>query len=136
MADVFPTLCGIVGVDPTDTVLLPAHSAHAKPRPIDGVDVWPVVLTGRTRSPREFLPTTEHSIIWQNATSALWKLIDGAGRSGWYPPALGFNMSGKIEADAKDWPCVGEENSSWFGGKCAVCSEARRAAANKMHLGL
>jgi arylsulfatase A-like enzyme len=125
VADVYPTLCGIVGVDPTDTVMLPAYSPSAQPRPIDGVDIWSVLLAGGSRSPRQFLPTTEHSIIWQAGDRALWKLINGAGRNGWYPAALGFNMSGKIEADEKEWPCTAKENSSKFGGKCAVCSEAK-----------
>jgi hypothetical protein len=25
----------------------------------------------------------------------------------------------------EEWPCVGTDNSSFFGGECAVCSERR-----------
>jgi hypothetical protein len=91
------------------------------------------LLSHASHSPREFLPTTEHSIIWQQPedgggssgsvsapaapVAAVWKLYTAAGKSSWYPPALGFNMSGMIEADKKEWPCVGTSNSSFFGGK-------------------
>ena len=40
-ADWYPTLCTLVGVSPTNTVVLPG--ADPTPRPIDGVDVWCVL---------------------------------------------------------------------------------------------
>ena len=36
VADVYPTLCNIVGVDPTDNAVLP-YGAGGTARPIDGV---------------------------------------------------------------------------------------------------
>ena len=98
MAD--PTLCGLVGVPPADTVTM-----NGAERPIDGIDVWPLLLSRASESPREYLPTTEHSLIWKGR----WKLITLAGGfnkpwdptqiqgqvgyGGWYPPALGSNDS-------------------------------------------
>jgi arylsulfatase A-like enzyme len=140
VVDVYPTLCALVGVDSTDTVYLPAHGPASAPRSIDGVNVLPLLLAGASVSPREFVPTTERSLIWQqqhqqqptnpqrypgdNGVPRLWKLITGAGRSGWYPAALGYNTSGKTDANSTEWPCVGVEKSVWFGGKCSVCSVA------------
>ena len=115
VADVYPTLCTIVGVNPADTVDLPFGSG-AKPRPIDGVDVWPLILASASTSPRPYLPTTESSIIWQDG-EALWKLITAAKPAGWYPPALGYNMTGKMAGSKTEWPCVGSN-----GKACAICS--------------
>ena len=64
------------------------------------------------------------------ATPILWKLITAAGRNGWYPPNLGYNISGKLEADEERWPCVGTSASSYFGGKCTVCSSAKPCLFN------
>lgn len=103
------------------------------------MDVWPILLSRSSYSPREYLPTTEHSLIWQShgrtavggaraaksVSPILLKLITAAGRDGWYPPALGYNMSGKLEANEEQWPCVGNTSSSFFGGECTVCSESK-----------
>ena len=70
VADVYPTLCGIAGVDAADAPVLP-FGAGGRPRPLDGVDVWPLVLGGVARSPRAFLPTTERSLIWQGEGGAI-----------------------------------------------------------------
>jgi len=69
IADWYPTICNLAGVDPTDNVTF-----GGIPRPIDGIDLWPV-LTGQKKSlGREWLPVTNQSIIW-NST---YKLITGA----------------------------------------------------------
>ena len=39
-------------------------------RPIDGIDVWPLLLSGASESPRDYLPTTEYSLIYKGR----WKL--------------------------------------------------------------
>ena len=43
-----PTLCNLVGVSSADTVTM-----NGSPRPIDGIDVWPLLLSGASESPRE-----------------------------------------------------------------------------------
>ena len=54
----YPTFCVLGGADPTNDVMF-----MGKVRPIDGVDVWPL-LTGANRTqPRALTPTTEVSII-------------------------------------------------------------------------
>jgi len=129
MAD--PTLCGLVGVSPADTVTM-----NGAERPIDGIDVWPLLLSRASQSPREYLPTTEHSLIWKGR----WKLITLAGGfnkpwdptqiqgqvgyGGWYPPALGSNDTHGSPGDPgpQEWPCVGPA-VGW--GQCAVCTDAR-----------
>lgn len=125
IADWYPTLCNLVGVSAEDNVIL-----DGKMRPLDGVDVWPLILSQSADSPHEYLPTTEYSIIWQGR----WKLLTNAAGSGWYPPALGFNDSCMADlmngtegygcmSDPKDWPCVGPTNSWLYPpGACAVCS--------------
>eukprot|EP00937_MAST-01D_sp_MAST-1D-sp2_P007960 g7960.t1 len=90
-ADLYPTLCGLARVDAADTVVV-----GGAPRPIDGVDFWPLLLNsssgggGDDAGPaapapqvREYLPTTEDSIIWRGR----WKLITRAtiGGAMWFP---------------------------------------------------
>jgi len=98
-----------------------------------GVDVWPSLLSRAKESPRAYLPTTEHSIIWKGQ----WKLLNNAGGSGWYPPALGFNDPCIAEqrngtegfgcaSDPHEWPCVGPTNAFIYpSGLCQVCSAAK-----------
>ena len=143
-----PTLCNLVGVSSADTVTM-----NGSPRPIDGIDVWPLLLSGASESPRAFLPTTEHSLIWKGQ----YKLMTNAGGSGWCesllswtsllststsaeqavrnsavalrlpdPPALGANDThDPPNSDLKDWPCVAPTNSFIYNGLCAVCSEEK-----------
>eukprot|EP01046_Picozoa_sp_COSAG06_P002328 COSAG06_NODE_82_length_25183_cov_133.214240_6_plen_280_part_00 len=147
----YPTLCNLVGVDPTDTV-----NVLGAPRPIDGyvgrlqtphraldqlsphatstgtamllttcvrrsarrvrLDVWPLLLQNASSSPREYLPTTEHSIIWKER----YKLYTSAGQVNWYPPARGYNAT-QISPAAGTWPCVGPK-TPFINGKCAICT--------------
>ena len=67
-------MLNLVGVSPADTV-----SMSGAERPIDGIDVWGLLLNGSSASPREYLPTTEFSIIWKGR----YKLLTNAGGSGW-----------------------------------------------------
>jgi len=131
IADWYPTLCNLVGVSANDTVVM-----KGKGRPIDGVDVWPLLLSGSTtNSAREYLPATEYALIWKGR----WKLLTNAGASGWYPPALGAN--GTYNASAHDsfagWKyptkanpekegkCVGPHHPMIFpNGACAVCTNS------------
>ena len=55
--DWYATLTTLVGVDPSDT-------ARSK-QDIDGVDVWPMITRANLTNPRDFLPVTSKSIIWQ-----------------------------------------------------------------------
>ena len=111
-----------------------------------GVDVWPLLLSGASENPRPYLPTTEHSIIWEGR----WKLITNAGAQGWaLAPTVGWNNSalshkGGRDSDAPpnpaEWPCVGPSNAfisrlpGYAGsgdpqirklGSCAICSEEK-----------
>ena len=71
----YPTICTIIGVDATDTIT----GVDGQPKAIDGVNVWPLLLARATENPREYLPTTEASIIFQ----ARWKLLVDAPMMGW-----------------------------------------------------
>ena len=111
-----------------------------------GVDVWPLLLSGASENPRPYLPTTEHSIIWEGR----WKLITNAGAQGWaLAPTVGWNNSalsnkGGRDSDAPpnpaEWPCVGPSNAfisrlpGYAGsgdpqirklGSCAICSQEK-----------
>lgn len=111
IADWYPTLANLVGVDPSDTV-----SVWGVIRPIDGIDVWDVLMQNKSTGPHEFLPTTEYSIIWQER----WKLYTNAGLAGWFPPARG-NNSTMFPASPKEWPCVAP-NNPFIPEGCAICS--------------
>ena len=111
VADWYPTLCNLVGVSPLDTVMM-----NGTERTIDGIDVWPLLLSGAKDSPREYLPTTEASIIWKGR----WKLIVDAsatkwagneeaqqGYNGWYPLALGPNDTHAPDVSGPTVACTG-----------------------------
>eukprot|EP01047_Picozoa_sp_COSAG01_P006448 COSAG01_NODE_233_length_20982_cov_14.774458_7_plen_85_part_00 len=58
IADWYPTLCNIAGVSPSDDVML-----NGAKRPIDGRDIWPLLLGNSSESPHEYLPTSEVSYV-------------------------------------------------------------------------
>jgi hypothetical protein len=78
VADWYSTMCALAGVDPTDTVVL----AGAK-RPIDSVNVWPILTKQTVVPPRQYLPTTESSII-DTISPEGFKLINLVGPSRYY----------------------------------------------------
>jgi len=67
-------------VDPRNDVYL-----DGRVRPIDGVDVWPMLTGANTTQPRVLTPTTESSIVEATPTT-WWKLITLAGQSNYYYP--------------------------------------------------
>lgn len=69
---------------------------------------------------REYLPTTEASIIWQGR----WKLITSAGLGGsqWYPAHGRGPNNTAIPASVKDWPCVDTTEAEAAAGGCLICS--------------
>lgn len=71
VTDWYPTLCKLAGVDPTDDWTDGNGTVH----PIDGVDVWDTLMSGTNDTGREFLPTTERSIIWYKPGNPMYKLI-------------------------------------------------------------
>lgn len=74
----YATFCTLAGVDPRNDVYL-----DGKVRPIDGVNVWPMLTGANVTQPRVLTPTTESSII--EATPATWwKLVNLAGNSNYY----------------------------------------------------
>ena len=103
------------------------------PRPIDGIDFWPLLLAsgshsnrsggsgnGSTPQLREYLATTEDSIVWRGR----WKLITKAGAGGafWFPPhGRGPNNNTAVSVNATQWPCV----NATGGGGCLLCSPAK-----------
>ena len=124
-ADLYPTLCGLVGVDPADTVVLGGLS-----RPIDGVDFWPLLLAsaggggnGSTPQLREYLATTEDSIVWRGR----WKLITKAAVGGafWFPPQGRGPNNTAVPVNATQWPCVNATGDGGDDGGCMLCSPAK-----------
>eukprot|EP01052_Picozoa_sp_SAG31_P019268 SAG31_NODE_1398_length_8501_cov_5.407046_8_plen_121_part_00 len=72
VADWYTTLSVMVGVDPTDI-----YEGHD----VDGVDIWPMITGENLTNPREYLPVTEQSIIWNGR----WKYFSSS------DSAFGFN---------------------------------------------
>eukprot|EP00040_Diaphanoeca_grandis_P035337 m.221881 g.221881 ORF g.221881 m.221881 type:complete len:651 (+) comp33356_c7_seq1:26-1978(+) len=75
ITDWYPTFSNLAGVDPTDNWTDPSTSMT---HPIDGVDVWPSLMAGTTPSTptvRQYLPTTERSLLWDDGLGHMWKLI-------------------------------------------------------------
>jgi len=113
IADWYPTLCNLAGVDPTDTVVYKGEA-----RPIDGLDVWPA-LTQNMALDREWLPVTNQSLLW-NHNGSWWKLITGAPSTHWSTPRCKWHEDG--------WPCVAQNprNVSTHGlWECMVCSDEK-----------
>jgi len=73
IADWYATLCGLAGVDPTDTLA----SASGLP-PIDSLNMWPF-LSGEAASPRTTIPVSRECLIQGD-----WKLIVGTPASNDY----------------------------------------------------
>eukprot|EP00041_Stephanoeca_diplocostata_P027870 m.777542 g.777542 ORF g.777542 m.777542 type:complete len:669 (+) comp23266_c0_seq2:99-2105(+) len=71
ITDWYPTFCNLAGVDAADDYVDPATNAS---HPIDGVDAWPALLGERNVS-RQWLPTTERSLIYVADSTHMWKLI-------------------------------------------------------------
>jgi arylsulfatase B len=110
-ADVYPTLCNLVGVSAVDTVVV-----QGEPRAIDGVDFWPLLLSNASTVLREYLPTTEVSIIWRER----YKLITSAGVGGsyWAPPEGKTPSNTVININRTEWPCVNTNATA----ACLICS--------------
>jgi len=107
VADWYPTLCRLVGVDPTDNAI-----QNGKTYPIDGVDVWPLIVgEGNVTNSREFLPVTSVSLIWKGQ----YKLITKAGNTSWYAP-----NNERFPDNRTDWPC---RNNATDQPRCLVCFE-------------
>ena len=90
IADWYPTFCNLGGADPADAPVI-----AGAPRPIDGVDVWPL-LTGASEQPRPLTVITEVSAIEVEAGGgAYWKLVQLAGQSNRYTPE-GDQLNGSL----------------------------------------
>ena len=87
MVDFFATLCGLAGVDPTDTA---AASAHPPQPPIDSMDVWPLLSGANTTSPRTEIHVSGDTLLQFDPPSdsgPIYKLMVGVqNRAGWAGP--------------------------------------------------
>lgn len=74
VADWYATFASLVGLDPSDTERCKYD--------IDGMDLWPLLTSSVSQSPREYLPVTKDSIIWKSQ----YKLITDASATWDYTP--------------------------------------------------
>ena len=106
VADWYPTFLGLAGVDSADDALI-----GGAPRPIDGVDVWPLLTGANATPPRALTPVTEASIIDVTGararggadggeTAAWWKLVTLGGQS------VRFTENATAYSDDADGPCL------------------------------
>eukprot|EP01047_Picozoa_sp_COSAG01_P040235 COSAG01_NODE_3372_length_6178_cov_83.041125_3_plen_139_part_00 len=124
----YPTLCNLAGVDPTDSVVY-----NGTVRPIDGIDAWPTLSGVSASLGREWLPTTNQSLVW-NST---WKLITAAPSTHWFTPNDTWVQDGaSINGTASGaWRCRGygargrniSTEGTW---ECMVCTDAEPCLFN------
>ena len=79
IADWYPTFCNLGGADPADAPVI-----GGAPRPIDGVDVWPLLTAAVSEQPRPLTVITEVSAI--EVDGGARKLVQLAGQSNRYTP--------------------------------------------------
>ena len=126
VADWYPTLCVLAGVSPTDSVMF-----AGKIRPIDGIDAWPTLMGTAPSLGREYLPTTNQSLIY-NST---WKLLVAAPSTHWFTPEDdwiedGASLNGTASGD---WSCkekTGRNISTQGIWECMVCTDAEPCLFN------
>lgn len=119
IADWYPTMVRLAGGDPTDDVHL-----GGRPRPIDGVDVWPLLTGSNLTAPRSATPTSEVSIV-----ALPYKLVLGAGQSYFDDRHGNHNEPGAAHPTGQ-LPCLtgaapappGPGVDPIINGACAVCN--------------
>jgi arylsulfatase A-like enzyme len=106
VSDWYPTLCLLAGASPINDA-----NISGRVRPIDGVDVWPLLTGLNNTHPRPVTVITEASAVEVEggrgtrvdaagrAAPALWKLVTLAGQSNYYDEA-GQQINGT------DMPCL------------------------------
>jgi arylsulfatase B len=95
ITDWYPTFCNLAGVDPSDAWVDPSTQAV---HDIDGVDVWPALSSGAdgiSAPVREWLPTSERSLLWNDGAGHMWKLIT----SGRWETTGSFDYSDEYQAN-------------------------------------
>eukprot|EP01079_Euglenida_sp_SAG-EU17-18_P012162 gene12162-2218_t len=122
VADWYPTMCNLGGVDPADDWKDPSTGIV---HPIDGLNVWPAILAGsnaNTSSVRQWLPTTEDSILYDDRQGHMWKLIVTEHK------ANRFHSNGSQDsaiAQLNRTPPLPDSPAVEVPPSCAVCSQAK-----------
>mmetsp|Transcript_33133 Transcript_33133/g.100191 ORF Transcript_33133/g.100191 Transcript_33133/m.100191 type:complete len:713 (-) Transcript_33133:78-2216(-) len=113
IVDWYATFTTLAGIDPTNNAVM-----FGKPRPIDGVDVWPMLTKVNTTQPREFTPTSDYGLVWGK-----WKVVTLAGQSNYYT-----TNSSHINPPQWTLPCLNGGQAHKGGtdnpvSGCVVCNE-------------
>eukprot|EP00966_Prymnesium_polylepis_P197839 4584405-Prymnesium_polylepis.1 len=129
----YPTFCSLAGAPAADDANM-SGSVH----PIDGVDVWPLLVGANTTQPRSITVITEVSAIEvvgesEGHAAELWKLVTLAGQSNFYDKSgAQLNGSGPCLAGRQpDPPQPGRTDPIVNGPAahehqaCPVCNETR-----------
>ena len=74
LLDWYATLSVLAGVDPADDAMF-----EGAVRPIDAVDVWPMLTGANDTQPRPFTPTSDYGLI-----HGWWKVVTLGGQSNYY----------------------------------------------------
>ncbi len=100
LADWYGTLCGLAGVDPTDTA-----AAKANLPPVDSMDMWPLLSGQNNTSPRVDIPISNNTLI-----SGDYKILVGnVGQAGYTGPMYPNTSSPegiKLKAQCGDSGCL------------------------------
>lgn len=94
----------MVGVDPTDTVIM-----DGKPRPIDGINIWPMITDSTSPATREFLPITSVSLIYQER----YKILVDAQPTHWFT-----KDDIHLPDNRTAWPCRNTGSND-----CKICTK-------------
>lgn len=138
IADWYPTMSALAGVEAADEWVDPTTNQTYG---IDGVNLWPTIVTGEENRPlREWLPTTERSLLWDDrANNAMYKLVVNESQTNrFHPngsqymddrnPCLPKSVSDAVETEAYVRKRARESAIMDPGlsvpPSCAVCSEA------------
>ena len=113
--DWWATLSVLAGVDPVDDAWF-----EGAVRPVDSVDVWPMLVGTNLTAPRPWTPTSDYGIVWGQ-----YKLVTLAGQSNYYT-----NSSEHVNPDGTVLPCLagaqahkgGEDNPI---SGCVTCNSTQ-----------
>lgn len=111
ISDWYATFASLAGVDPTDDAWF-----EGEVRPVDSVNVWPLLTGENATQPRPWMPTSEYGIIWGD-----YKLLTLGGQSNYYDKDSNHIMPYNLTCLSSSQPPEPKGTDSPVSG-CVVCN--------------